>query len=1579
MSMSRNLSSRNRRPTSHEQESCSDDDSAESGVNHLPISNQIKSLAGIETPQSFKPDEKSQGSNLKRSSGKSNISSNSFNFRERNTGTSVKNKSESPSLSNLMVPTALFEENKVKNDKNTNSDLLKVSLPEKPPTGKTKSIYNFCNGCNGHYNELFKMPCCQTHELCEKCIKNGPDYNNCDDCRIFFISITNVNEQVTQVCRFCKKESLNIKFKCEVHKYCKKCLSFMTENCFSTIYNDCDDCRVCFKGLKSEVSSPESFEKNVGGIDDEPSHQDIKSNKIIDEKTCTNQSCEFEKGDLLNLPTCIDHKYCANCIKNEFKIVDCKKCSKYLTTTEHESNIFPYLCSLCSDLPLTHDSNCKLHAYCTECSEFLLSNDFSHVLIANKCSSCRFYFNELKRIKVKSSDENKESSFKPSPIPDAVSEEDKLKIGCRLDDDAKFQNIEPNQSPEVKICSNSSCKNQIGKLFRTSKCCEHEFCENCIGDEKTLISCNKCENYFKCISSNHFLTNSLCRLCEGYLSNQSFNCDAHEYCQVCYEFLVKNDFAHIKYVSECKKCCTHFESIKFKEQKKVSESSNLGENDELNSIKNSVGEVIDGNKSENIESKPKSDLKKCSSKDCETFSESLIKGPRCSEHEFCEKCIKKRQEYNYCSKCYYYFKSLEGKSDFSSNLCSLCHEGKLIPDYKCKLHGYCEICFEFILKNGFNHIEFVSTCYDCKSFFSKAKSQDEISPKEISEATPQLKLESPGHNQKGEIDANSPKNKNILDIKENKPSLNLKNCKICGEAKEKLFKTSKCIEHEYCIDCVKEEKNIKFCYECSKCYKYFSCLKQRNKASKDNCYLCDSIDLSSKVECSSHIYCKVCYAYLVENDFNHILNAYGCNLCRMYFEKVKSTEKKYLEGDSIVNSQVLNYPTSSSEKVETDISNRNTKAQIISNLKKCSYEYCKTQFEKLYKTPKCIDHGYCKNCIKTENNYYYYYCGNCYDYFVSLRRSNYTSSFRCYLCTDYDDSEKVRGCELHKFCKICYSFALNNDDDNNIIVIKCNECFLNFKRLKTQQNKTSEKTNAIDESINKKLDEQSKNIEPVSDSNPTSVNISSKLSICSVCNAETSKLFKTPRCKMHEFCADCIILKNPMKNCESCTMYFEITSLKDYQSKFYCCLCKNFSNYPYIKCNLHSYCQHCTEFLENNDYTHIKIVSDCEECRKYFTIIKGKKTSNQISIEDKEPAEIGESESNKRLRYIYGNKWDFSSSSCSGCYNHRGVEFKTPRCIKHTYCRDCIKTEPKYSRSISCEFCSMYFESLKIVHDSNVYKCSLCKLTPFKSDIKCKSHSYCTYCYDYITKNDYSHLINVANCQECCASLKLKKENNTSGPDSKESKEKLSNNFSSKISSEIPIANAHFQGNNTSDEAKPYSSNTTNSNFTRVELNNSKSNNFEHQYPKPQIPNPDSGRRLHYEPSSHVSKDPETIYIDSCDLIKCSCCSEKLNVKGFLCNHNLCIFCLVKICCHQMQNFFYCIQNDPNYVKKFNYFCLLNSCNKKISVPTKMILVNLQKFLNDPVKSQELAGYSYMVAPGSMDQWISYFDGLAFD
>lgn len=488
--------------------------------------------------------------------------------------------------------------------------------------------------------------------------------------------------------------------------------------------------------------------------------------------------------------------------------------------------------------------------------------------------------------------------------------------------------------------------------------------------------------------------------------------------------------------------------------------------------------------------------------------------------------------------------------------------------------------------------------------------------------------------------------------------------------------------------------------------------------------------------------------------------------------------------------------------------------------------------------------------------------------------------------------------------------------------------------------------------------------------------------ICQGCKINCDKLLKLPNCSNHEFCENCIKNRPIHNSCEKCAFFFSLSTEKSNSASNLCLFCQKKASILTPNCESHVYCESCYDFMSKNSFSHLVQVSDCKVCSLFFVNLRPKveqrvfsrvpmnlnsyeitesnmknkqyvphlssdKNLNNFGFGQITSAKSSNYESKQLPRPIsndpnnrFGPKSKDLIIRCCTCFIKLNKPLKTPRCTTHTYCDACIN---KVASSIKCDYCNMYFECFSKNQDVSILKCTLCKLFPMKSDINCKLHSYCIYCYGFLTQNEYSHIIIVVKCEECTRSLK-----------------KIKNSILDQIS-EIGI------------KKKMQSPIVSRNKTTRAILN-------------PPLPSfTPSGDLTLINPTTINQKNQQLLNLKPDQLIfpkevkKCSMCMGERNAKKFICNHNLCSVCLVKMCCSQIKKFMieYPQCNRERVYKFSHFYCTYCSCNKPISVPTKMLKIYLVMFLNDPVSNPDFVEYSDLLNTFYLDVWFSYYDGLA--
>ena len=68
--------------------------------------------------------------------------------------------------------------------------------------------------------------------------------------------------------------------------------------------------------------------------------------------------------------------------------------------------------------------------------------------------------------------------------------------------------------------------------------------------------------FFKALASTAIKGNIKCNLCTKWPETRRIKCEAHDYCNVCTEFVLKNDYKIFPQISKCEKCKNLIESLK---------------------------------------------------------------------------------------------------------------------------------------------------------------------------------------------------------------------------------------------------------------------------------------------------------------------------------------------------------------------------------------------------------------------------------------------------------------------------------------------------------------------------------------------------------------------------------------------------------------------------------------------------------------------------------------------------------------------------------------------------------------------------------------------------------------------------------------------------------------------------------------------------------------------------------------------------------------------------------------------------------------------------------------------------------
>lgn len=337
------------------------------------------------------------------------------------------------------------------------------------------------------------------------------------------------------------------------------------------------------------------------------------------------------------------------------------------------------------------------------------------------------------------------------------------------------------------------------------------------------------------------------------------------------------------------------------------------------------------------------------------------------------------------------------------------------------------------------------------------------------------------------------------------------------------------------------------------------------------------------------------------------------------------------------------------------------------------------------------------------------------------------------------------------------------------------------------------------------------------------------------------------------------------------------------------------------------------------------------------------------------------SDQNKRINESYKNRSSIneqSSSNCSSCksvLSTNNTLFKTPKCEAHQYCKSCISNK-NYSKS--CTHCDNYLKSILRQYKPNMLICFLCISFPDSRNLGCKIHSYCNKCFNFLIYNDFPHIKKVNECEDCKNFIKSKKKCETP---------RIPNEIKNTQEKKIIL------GFNKTDSWTNFNPDSARNKVAQQSENSifamSEKKNLNREARKSIEVVAKRKNAMATTPCSSVRSFRENI--------KCCICGVTENIKGFLCNHNVCTYCLVGSCCKNIIQFFTIYQLDQEYAHNiFSYSCPKSDCDKRICVPTQYVISKLISYLSDPITYEFFKYFSSLADPKRIEKWIPYFDGL---
>ena len=404
------------------------------------------------------------------------------------------------------------------------------------------------------------------------------------------------------------------------HMY--KDMSALDENLENTLNTSCTACIKIFLKLKILTKCIFCFRKNNIKIDAlctefrnvctdcffpqiEISHVrtctkcEVNMSEKI--KGCDSCSILYERTELCKLPKCQKHRFCKSCIKDpQSELRHCIKCSEYFDSFR---NRYRDICKLCRDPAVVYPSECKKHGYCNTCYVFIINEECIEFPSILKCENCK---NHIKSMKVKSKfiecdnhhRYNKDDILKNVAIIESVKNCNScvplllrlsgltICIFCQADLQGDpnsrchdYRNIcetcypshvnpahlhtcitcKTNYSKFLKICLYCHHYDLESNLFQVPRCKKHFFCEKCLSRPAPshVHSCEKCISYFDNIGKKHDFSCNVCKL----FPNKRI-CTVHQYCQICYDFILTKHYLHFPNIANCQACISEIEILK---------------------------------------------------------------------------------------------------------------------------------------------------------------------------------------------------------------------------------------------------------------------------------------------------------------------------------------------------------------------------------------------------------------------------------------------------------------------------------------------------------------------------------------------------------------------------------------------------------------------------------------------------------------------------------------------------------------------------------------------------------------------------------------------------------------------------------------------------------------------------------------------------------------------------------------------------------------------------------------------------------------------------------------------------------
>lgn len=253
----------------------------------------------------------------------------------------------------------------------------------------------------------------------------------------------------------------------------------------------------------------------------EKCHLNMKYSNIVRCFRCLNDKKTFR------IPCCEVHQYCEQCLKYNFDIVEslCKKCTEYFKNIDCKFRSTK--CSICSENCKDSNESSRCHSYCKRCLDFSRTNHDNFFMFKAACMSClQKYMLQLKSYEEVRKKEEESKALEENGI--------KKCWMCEI--------VIPN-----------------GIFYKTPRCINHNYCEECLIDFKTEVHCKECKQYFSSITREINHTNMMCVLCT--IGGDFQSCNIHTFCRHCKDFMIQNDFSKYYIFRSCQQCTKKFQDL----------------------------------------------------------------------------------------------------------------------------------------------------------------------------------------------------------------------------------------------------------------------------------------------------------------------------------------------------------------------------------------------------------------------------------------------------------------------------------------------------------------------------------------------------------------------------------------------------------------------------------------------------------------------------------------------------------------------------------------------------------------------------------------------------------------------------------------------------------------------------------------------------------------------------------------------------------------------------------------------------------------------------------------------------------